>query len=101
TEPRNERLGHGSDRRGILHRTLLVRDTELERPEDRMQTELPPPRLGRLECPRRRAPAEHLGVRIPAWDCRRNALTRQQLADLRPHGRESGVAALVEGSVGG
>ena len=98
---RDQRVGERRDRRGVGHGRLRVRDPQLERPVAEVRAQLPPPRPRLRHGAGGRAPGERGGELVPARDRRRDALAREQLGDLRPHGRQAGVLARVERRVGG
>ena len=94
-------LDEGRHRGGPGDRRLGVRNAELERSEQRMRPQLPPPapRLGHHRGSG--APAQRAGEVLPARDRGRQALPRKQLSDRRSRRGKARVRAGVEGRIGG
>ncbi len=94
-QPDDKGLNDGGDRDGVGGRGLAVRNAELERAEAKVRAKLPPPRARLVDC------SKCLYVLLPGVQHWRYPLAREELRELWTDRRESRVAALVVGRVGG
>ena len=88
-------------RRRLAHRSLRVGHAHLDRAEPGVQAPLPPPLRAHEHRPGALTPAQRLVELVERRDCRRHALPRQQIAQLRADRGQPGVRAAVERCVGG
>src|SRR4029079_15620175 len=97
----DERLAEGGQRDRVLHARYRVADANLDRPEARVQTDVPPDvrvvrdAAGLLEL------ADDLGVVGVVAEARRGSRAREGREDHLPARREAGRLAAREGRAGG